>query len=95
MMKGARIPKSSAAIAATSGPSTNPLTSKDARWPRLVPTWSGSRVITIRRMAGPTAPLPSPSSSLARTNAQNCDATAQPNIASAATTTPPRTMNVM
>ena len=52
-------------------------------------------LITILRIAGPTAPLPSPKSSLASTNAQNCVASALPNIASAATNTPPRTINAI
>ena len=56
---------------------------------------SGSRVITMRRMAGPTAPLPSPSSSRATTNAQNSVATALPNMAPIASTIPPRTSNGM
>ena len=87
---GARMPNASAARAATSGPSTNPPTSNDACRPRLAPTDAGSRVITILRIAGPTAPLPKPSSSRAMTNAQNSVAIALPSIASAAASTPPR-----
>ena len=55
----------------------------------------GSRVITIRRMAGPTMPLPRPSRSRARRKAQNSVATALAIIANPATMTPPRTIDAM
>jgi hypothetical protein len=48
-------------------------------------------VIAIRRMAGPTAPLPRPSNRRASRNAQNSVAAALPIIAAIASTMPPRT----
>ncbi len=85
------MPSASATTAATSGPSMKPATSNAASRPRLAPTASGSRVITMRRIAGPTAPLPSPSSSRATRNAQNSVASALPIMAPIARTIPPRT----